>query len=156
MSLSVPFIIITQTSTSILQGIGSYIIPVINLFIGCIVKVILTMVLVPMRDFNIYGAVAASIGAYVVATILNVIAMKVKLKVRLNLYKNFIKPACAASVMMLVVLIIYNVMYSLTLSNSISCLLSIGIGAIIYAIGIILLKVFSVQDIKDKLNRNNI
>lgn len=156
LSLSVPFIIITQTSTSILQGIGSYIIPVINLFIGCIVKVILTMVLVPMRDFNIYGAVAASIGAYVVATILNVIAMKVKLKVRLNLYKNFIKPACAASVMMLVVLIIYNVMYSLTLSNSISCLLSIGIGAIIYAIGIILLKVFSVQDIKDKLNRNNI
>ena len=55
--------------------------------------------------------------------------------------------------MMLVVLIIYNVMYSLTLSNSISCLLSIGIGAIIYAIGILVFNVFSLEEIKNRIAR---
>ena len=45
LSLSIPFIIVTQTTTSILQGTGHYIRPVINLFIGCIVKVILDMLL---------------------------------------------------------------------------------------------------------------
>ena len=64
LSLSVPFIIITQTTTSIMQGIGHYIRPIINLFIGCIIKIILTFVLVPMANINIYGAVIASISAY--------------------------------------------------------------------------------------------
>ena len=84
LSISVPFIITTQTTTSILQSVGSYIIPVINLLIGCAAKVILTMTFVPIPQFNIYGAVAASIGAYLVTTILNVIAMKLKLKITLN------------------------------------------------------------------------
>lgn len=79
LSISIPFIIVTQTTTSILQGVGSYILPVINLFIGCIVKVILTVVLVAIPELNIYGAVIASIGAYIVSTLLNLITMKVKL-----------------------------------------------------------------------------
>ena len=66
LSISIPFIIVTQTTTSILQGVGSYILPVINLVIGCIVKVVLTVVLVPIPELNIYGAVIASIGAYIV------------------------------------------------------------------------------------------
>lgn len=61
LSISIPFIIITQITTSILQGIGRYIIPVINLLIGCMFKAILTIILVPNIKFNIYGAVASSI-----------------------------------------------------------------------------------------------
>ena len=80
LSLSVPFIIITQTTTSIMQGIGHYIRPIINLFIGCIVKIILSFVLVPMANINIYGAVIASISAYLVSTILNLISLKMRLK----------------------------------------------------------------------------
>ncbi len=40
LSLSIPFIIITQTTTSILQSVGSYIVPIINLLIGCILKLL--------------------------------------------------------------------------------------------------------------------
>ena len=67
-----------------IQGVGNYIVPVINLFIGCIVKIILTLILVPMPEFNIYGAVIASIVAYIVATILNIILLKIKLKIRIE------------------------------------------------------------------------
>ena len=51
LSLTIPFIIITQTTTAILQGTGNYIKPVINLLIGCIIKIVLTWILVP------YGAI---------------------------------------------------------------------------------------------------
>ena len=41
LSIVIPFIVVTQVTTSILQGIGRYISPVINLIIGCIIKMIL-------------------------------------------------------------------------------------------------------------------
>ncbi len=153
LSISVPFIITTQTTTSILQSVGSYIIPVINLLIGCAAKVILTMTFVPIPQFNIYGAVAASIGAYLVTTILNVIAMKLKLKITLNFYENFIKPSFGSIAMMIVVLILYNTLYKSTGINSISCLVSIGIGAIIYAASILVLKVFNINEIKNRFRK---
>lgn len=156
LSLSIPFIIVTQTTTSILQSVGSYVLPVINLFFGCVVKVILTMVLVPLSEINIYGAVIASIGAYIFTTLLNVITMKIKLKTRFNFYDNFIKPAYAASFMMIGVLIIYNMTYRSTGRNSIACLLSISVGVIIYTISIIILKIFNFDEVKSRLKRRNI
>lgn len=75
LSISIPFVIVTQTTTSVLQATNHYIRPVINLVIGCIVKVILTTILVPIPEINIFGAVIASISAYVVVTILNLIAL---------------------------------------------------------------------------------
>lgn len=150
LSLSIPFIIITQTTTSILQGTGNYIKPVINLLIGCIVKVILTWTLVSMKSFNIYGAVIASIGAYLVSTILNLITLKVTLKIKLNLYEILIKPAYASTIMMLLVLTSYNGLYKRTTSNGISCLISIFLGIIVYIILIVVLRVFKAQDIKDR------
>ncbi|MDS0525303.1 polysaccharide biosynthesis protein [Clostridium sp. SHJSY1] len=152
-SLSIPFIIVTQTTTSILQSVGSYVLPVINLFLGCIIKVILTIILVPMSGINIYGAVIASIGAYIFTTMLNVVSMKIKLGVKFKFYENFIKPAYAASFMMIGVLIIYNMTYRSVRSNSIACLLSISVGVIIYAISILILKVFDFNEIRSRYIR---
>lgn len=153
MSLTIPFIIITQTTTAILQGTGNYIKPVINLLIGCIVKVVLTWILVPVEDINIYGAVIASFSAYSIVSILNIITMKFKLKVKLNLYEIIIKPAFASTIMMLLVLTSYNIVYKNTISNGISCLTSIFLGMIIYIVLIIIFKVFNVEDIKSRFKR---
>lgn len=154
LSLSVPFIILTQTTTSIMQGIGHYIRPIINLFIGCIVKVILTFILVPSPEINIYGAVIASISAYLVATILNVISLRKRLKLRLNVYKSFIKPIIAASIMIIGVLFSYNLLFIKTGSNTSSCLLSIFLGIIIYVILILILRIFNIDEIKNKIVKN--
>lgn len=153
LSISIPFIIMTQTTTSILQGVGAYVLPVVNLFIGCVVKVVLTAILVPMANINIFGAVIASISAYAVAALLNILTVKIKLGVKLNLYENIMKPSYASCFMMIAVIILYNFLYKNTLSNSISCLLSIALGAIIYAIAIILLKVFKTEEIKSRLRK---
>ena len=154
LSLAVPFIILTQTTTSIMQGIGHYIRPIINLFIGCIVKVILTFILVPMPEVNIYGAVIASISAYVLATILNLISLRKKLKLKFDVYKSFIKPCVAALIMIIGVLFSYALIFNKTGSNSSSCLLAIFLGIIIYIILILILRIFSIEDIKSKIAKN--
>ncbi len=153
LSLTIPFIIITQTTTAILQGTGHYIKPVINLLIGCLIKIVLTWVLVPMQMFNIYGAVLASFGAYLTVSILNIVMMKFTLRVRLNLYEILIKPCYASSIMMFIVLISYNILYKNTISNGISCLTSIFLGMIVYIIMIIVFKVFNVEEIRDRFKR---
>ena len=99
LSLSIPFIIITQTSTSVLQASNHYIRPVINLFAGCLVKVLLTWYLVPIPKINIYGAVIASIGAYITVAVLNMISLKGKLKISIDYYNCFFKPLAAALAM---------------------------------------------------------
>jgi stage V sporulation protein B len=153
LSLAIPFIIITQTTTAILQGTGNYIKPVINLLIGCIIKVILTWVLVPMQQFNIYGAVIASFSAYTVVSILNIIAMKFKLRIKLNLYEILIKPVYAATIMILFVITSYNIIYKNTTSNGISCLTAIVLGMIIYIILIMVFKVFNIEEIKNRIRK---
>ena len=155
LSISIPFIIITQTTTSILQGTGNYIKPVINLFIGCIVKVILTSALVSLPELNIYGAVIASIGAYVTASLLNLMTLRIWLKITMNFYEILIKPCFAATIMMIFVLLSYNSIYINIGSNGLSCLISIFLGMIVYIILIIVFKVFEVDEIKKRLRRKS-
>ena len=153
LSLTIPFIIITQTTTAILQGTGNYIMPVINLLIGCIIKVVLTWILVPLGQFNIYGAVIASFGAYTVVSILNIITMKYKLRIKMRFYEIVIKPMYASVIMMLFVLISYNFLYKNTTSNGISCLISILLGMIIYMSLIIAFKMFNIEEIKSRIRK---
>jgi len=154
LSLSIPFIIVTQTTTSIMQGTGHYIAPVINLFIGCVVKVVLTWVLVPIPYLNIYGAVIGSVGAYIVATVLNLISMKIKMKTKLGFYNSFVKPAYASILMIVITMFAYNFLLEKTSSNGTSCLLAILLGIIIYGVSILIFRVFSVNEIKDRLIKN--
>ena len=154
LSLSIPFIIVTQTTTSIMQGTGHYIAPVINLFIGCVVKVILTWVLVPIPYLNIYGAVIGSVGAYIVSTVLNLISMKVKMKTKMGFYSSFVKPAYAAVLMIVCTLFTYDFIFKKTGSNGTACLLAILLGIIIYGVSILIFRVFSMNEIKDRLIKN--
>ena len=153
LSLSIPFIIITQTTTAILQATNYYYRPVLNLVAGCIVKIILTWTLVPIPNLNIFGAVIASISAYLVVAILNIIALKKKLNIKINIDMAFIRPLCSSILMIIIVLISYNFMFVKYNSISISCLFSVFVGIIIYIIAILLFKVFEVDDIKKRIAR---
>lgn len=153
LSLSIPFVIITQTTTSILQATNHYIRPVINLLMGCLVKIILTLTLVPMVNINIYGAVIASISAYVTVTTLNLFSLRKKIDTKVNFYSTLIKPAYSSVAMVLAVIFSYSFIITKTESNSISCLLAIFVGIIIYILAILVFRVFEIEEIKSKLVR---
>lgn len=149
LSISIPFIIITQITTSILQGIGRYIIPVINLLIGCMFKAILTIILVPNIKFNIYGAVASSIIAYIIVSVINIIIVRKVLNIRFE-FKKIFKILYCSIIMMIIVIKTYNFIITRNCSNTLACLISIGIGAIIYFIGIMLLGILKIKEIRGK------
>ena len=111
------------------------------------------MVLVPIPRINIFGAVIASVSAYIVVTILNLIALRTKTKCKISIYDSFVKPGYASVAMIVVVLFSYNFIMERLDSNSISCLLSIFMGIIIYMIAILIFKVFEVDEIKNRLAR---
>ena len=85
--------------------------------------------------------------------ILNVISLKSKTKCRMNIYESFVKPAYAALIMIISVMITYTFIMGKIQSNSISCLLSVFMGIIIYIIAILVLKVFEIDEIKSRLVR---
>jgi stage V sporulation protein B len=150
LSISVPFIILCQSSTALLQAMNKFYRPVINLFIGCIIKVIITYVLVPVPSINIYGAVIGSISGYCVACFLNMYLLRKRLKMSINYYEITIKPGYAAAIMAFVVVFSYRYVYNYTMSNTISCLLSITLGAIVYSVFIVVFRVFSYSEIKKR------
>ena len=151
LSLSIPFIILAQTTTSVLQGAGYYVKPVINLLIGCVVKILLTLMLVPRADINIYGAVIASIGAYVTAALLNVYDMKKLMSVGIDYYKLLIRPAYASVVMIISVLYTYAMLLREEASQGIACLISIFVGIIIYVIFILAFGVIDYDYVRTKI-----
>ena len=153
LSITIPFIITSQTSTSILQGIGKIYAPVINLGLGCLVKVIITYNLVSMPEINIYGAAIGSIGGYMVASILNMKLLKKTLKIKINYYDVLIKPAFASILMIIAVVFIYMYVYNYTVSNGISSLLAIGAGGIIYIVLIIIFGVFKFSYMRKRFLR---
>lgn len=153
LSISIPFIILSQTSTAVLQGIGKYATPVINLFIGCLVKVIITIILVPIPGLNIYGAIAGTVAGYITAAVLNILLLKKIIAVKLKLFESIIKPAYAAVIMIIAVVFVYINVYNKTVSNSIACFSAVIIGLIIYTILIIIFGIFNYNQIKTRLRR---
>lgn len=151
LSLSLPFMIITQATTYILQGSGREIAPVINLGLACIVKVIITYIVVPMPGIDIYGAAISSFCAYLIACLLNIRLLKTTFNYRIKLYEIIIKPAFAAILMIIAVVFIYMKVYNYTVSNGIACILAILSGVALYAVLIVIFGTFKYSYIKKKV-----
>lgn len=79
-AVNVVLISLIQTGSAILTGAGKPNLPVISLFLGVVVKVILNFLLLPIRNLNIYGGAISSIACYFTAVLLNFIWLKVKVK----------------------------------------------------------------------------
>lgn len=81
---------------------------------------------------------------------LNIRLLKKKLGVYIDLYKVLIKPAYASIAMIFSVVFVYVKAYNYTMSNSISCLIGIFIGIIIYGMLIMAFKVIDYGEIRNK------
>ena len=117
-------------------------------------KVVLTWILVSIKSLNIYGAVIATVSAYIVAGVLNYRFMKRKLEVKVNLNDVLVKPAFASLIMIISVMASFTFLRNNFVGSSLACLISIVLGIIIYVVLIIILGVFSYNYIKEKLFRN--
>lgn len=88
-----------QLLNAIMQAHGYVYIPVINMVIGGIVKIIINLILVGNPKINIVGVPVGTVICYMLISVLNLIAMHRFLRHPPRLIPNVIKPALASVVM---------------------------------------------------------
>ncbi len=122
-----------QTLTGILQGLGKPEIPVRNLLIGALLKLVVTYTLAGIPWLNVRGAALGTVTAYTVATALNFISLKKQIKVKFELMQFVVKPIISAATMGIVVFLSYKLIYPI-LGNSLATIASVVVGGTIYGI----------------------
>lgn len=152
-AFSIPFIMLGQAMTGVLQGLSKVWIPVQAIAVAGVVKAILNIVLVA-TPLGILGAPISSIAGYTVFTIYNFVAVKRQTGFKLHTGLVIIKPLIAALVMGVIASITYNALGNIldatsTIQNAIMTLGAVGIGAIIYGIVIYMTGGVSKDDFKE-------
>lgn len=140
------FTAINQTINGGLYGLNLQKVPGIALAIGVIIKTILNIILVSNKTINIAGAAIGTLVCQVVVFIICFRVLNNRLKVKLDLKKNLLKPAIASIIMGAVVYVTYYVSH-IFVGNTISTILAILVGVIVYAVLILKLNIVLKEDI---------
>lgn len=145
-SLTILFTILDQTINGALQGYGKLKIPTISLGIGVLVKLILNLILVPIPEIGVNGAAWASVACHAVAFTIAITALRKNIKLNLTFSKFVIKPVLATAIMGICSYFIYLSLLGI-ISNKLATIVAIVVAVIIYALAIIVLKVFNKEEI---------
>ncbi len=108
LAISIVFVSLLQITTSILQAYGRTVIPVINMIIGGIIKVVINYNLVAVPEINIDGAPIGTMVCYCTVMLLNMIWIIKETKCKFNIVEFVVKPVFAGAVMGVVVHFLYN------------------------------------------------
>ena len=146
-AIGVIFLSLVQTLTGILQGAGKQHVPVINLFIGGVVKVVLMLTLMRNPAIEIQGAAISTTACYIVAGVLDAIYLIRFTKLKLNVLDTFIKPAIAALIMGGAAYFSYGLIDAKIASNTVATAGAILIGVVLYLIGVLWMRMFSEEDL---------
>lgn len=142
------FLTLVQTLTGILQGMGKERVPVVNLLIGAIVKVIVSYTLTSIPAVNIRGAALGTVFGYAVPCVLNLMAIIRYQKQQLNYIRTFVKPVIATAIMTFVAYFSYEIIFTAVGSNTISTMISILLSVIAYGILLILIKGITIEELQ--------
>lgn len=136
LSLGVVCLSILRTFSSVLQGIGKPMIPVVNLTIGVLCKLVITYVFVGIPAIHINGAAAGNVAAYGITAILNYRAMRKYTGTEINFAATFFKPMLASLIMGAGAFGAYRVVMMTTGHNSLATLAAILVSVPVYVIAV--------------------
>ena len=135
--------------TSILQAHGFVHLPVLNLAVGGIVKVIVNFVLVGNPKINIVGAPIGTLSCYILVAALDVFAMKRVLRRPPRVFRNLYKAGIAALMMGAAAVAVDLLLVKVGVSSAV---LRTGggivIAVIVYVVAVLLLKTITPEDCK--------
>ena len=137
LAISVFFLTILQTMTGILQGLGKTYIPVVNLFIGIVVKIAISLIFIRIPEVNIQGSAIGTAACYTVAAVLDTAFVIKHARLQINIMDDLIKPMLAAGGMGLALFLLMPPGFSLNPSRLLTVFFII-IAVIVYGILVIL------------------
>ena len=134
-------------TNAIMQANGHAVIPVVNMFVGGLIKLGAVLILTRNPHIGIVGTPIGSLLCYVVITILNLISMKIVLKEPPAIAKNMLRSLLSALIMGACT---YGSWYGLKAlgitSNLILCALPILVGVVVYLVCAVTLKAITRDD----------
>jgi stage V sporulation protein B len=147
LSFGVITLTLVQCLTAILQGLGRVMVPVINLFIGAVVKVILTYVLTGIPSINIKGAAISTVAAYTIAALLDLMSLVRSSKIKLDFKNIFLKPLISSIVMAIIAKASFILLNNI-IGQRLATILAVLIGVVLYFILLIITGSITTEDFK--------
>lgn len=149
-SISVVFLLLTQTINGILQGIGKNNIPVIASCFGIATKILCNLFLVPISGIYEKGAIIGNVLSSFMSFIMVFYVMKKYIKIDINILIILIKSIFSSICMIFISYNIYNFFMDIAINKRVCIIISIIFSIIIYLIFILFMKIFD----KNSMNKS--
>lgn len=147
LSVGVVFLAIVQTLTGVLQGVGKQMIPVRNLIVGVIAKIVITWFLTAIPSINILGAATGTVCAYIIAATLDMRAVTKYTGTHFSFVNTAVKPFISCAVMGLGTWGSYQLLYNLLDGSRLATIGAIMIAVLIYVIMIFVTKTITREEL---------
>lgn len=147
LSIGVLFLTLLQTMTGVLQGAGHPTIPLVNLAIGAVVKVIISIVLIRVPSVNINGAALGTAACYGIAALLN-LAYVIKItKPSIKPITGVLMPLVSTAAMGTVVYFMYHSI-SPSLGSTKAAILCIAAAILVYIVMLFVSRSITKEDME--------
>lgn len=150
-AISITFMMLSQNVNSVLHGLGKTIIPAISLAIGSAIKLFLNTVLVKINPETFIlggtaGAAFSTVVYHIITFFMGYYIMQKNIKIDMNV-KTILKPIIATIMMAICLIFTYNCLLSI-ISYKLCIILSLIVAVVTYVLLILILRVFSKDEIK--------
>ena len=145
LGVTVIFNSLVLLTNAIMQAHGYVTLPVINMLIGGVVKIIVNYILIARPEINIMGAPIGTLCCYVTIAALNLIVMRRVVTTRPRVLSTIVKPILASAAMGLAAFMSYDVAATY-LPQKIACLAAICVAAAVYFVFVIVLRAITKDD----------
>lgn len=135
LAIGVFFLTLVQTMTGILQGAGHQFWPLLNLLIGGIIKVALSLWLIP--KIGVQGAAIGTMACYGIAALLNAVFLIYFTRPKVRALSDLLMPLLATAAMGLTAYLLYNRLLE-SMGNTLACIITIAAAGVVY-LGVLLL-----------------
>ena len=149
LGICVIFNAIVLLTNAIMQAHGHVNLPVVNMFVGGVLKLVVIAILTANPAIGIVGTPIGSLMCYVCITVLNLVSIKRVIPESPAILKNLMKSVAAAAIMGVAVWATLQGLTSLLgedMSRIISCGIPIVVGVAVYAVAAIKLRAITRED----------
>ena len=147
MGFNIIFNAIVLLTNAMMQAHGHAVVPVVNMFVAGIMRLVVVYILTGNPNIGIVGTPIGAMLCFLCIAVLNVISMRRVLENPPAIVKNLLKPFAAAAIMGALV---YGSLKLLTMlgitSRLILCGLPICVGVVVYVVAVVALKVITRED----------
>jgi stage V sporulation protein B len=147
MGFNIIFNAVVLLSNAMMQAHGHAVVPVVNMLVSGLMKLLVVYTLTGNPNIGILGAPIGTMLCFLCITTLNLLSMRRVISNPPALVKNLVRPFCAAAIMGVMV---YGALYLLRMlgitSRLILCGIPIMVGVAVYVVAVVVLKAITRED----------